>query len=65
MEQSGNIWRYIMITLLDTKYIKIVVDMKSWALPLLFDWRHNNITRPYYLGILCLSFEIGQDRFPF
>ena len=54
-----------MKTLLDTKYIKIVVDIKSWALPLLFDWRHNDITRPYYLGILCLSFEIGQDRFPF
>ena len=50
-----------MKTLLDTKYIKITMDLKSWALPLMYDWRHNGTTRPCYISILCLHFEIGID----
>lgn len=52
-----------MKTLLDTKYIKIVIDLKSWSLLLTFDWRHNGITRPYYADFLCLHFEIGVDPY--
>lgn len=52
-----------MKTLLDTEYIKIVLDLKSWALPLLIDWRHGSITRPYFIDFLCLHFEMGQDPF--
>ena len=50
-------------TLLDTKYVKIVIDLKSWGLPLLVDWRHNGITRPYYIDFLCLHFEMGKDPY--
>jgi len=52
-----------MKTLLDTKYVKIVIDLKSWGLPLLVDWRHNGITRPYYIDFLCLHFEMGKDPY--
>ena len=52
-----------MKTLLDTKYVEIIIDFKSWALPLMFDWRHNNTTRPYYISILCFHFEIGIDPY--
>lgn len=52
-----------MKTLLDTKYVKIVIDLKSWGLPLLIDWRHNGITRPYYVDFLCLHFEMGEDPY--
>ncbi|KKN73130.1 hypothetical protein LCGC14_0404390 [marine sediment metagenome] len=52
-----------MKTLLNTKYIKIVIDWESWALPLFVDWRHNNITRPYYVSFLCLHFEVGVDPY--
>ena len=50
-----------MKTLFDTKYIKIVIDIQSWGLPLLIDWRHNGITRPYYVDLLCFHFEMGVD----
>ena len=52
-----------MKTLLNTKYIKVVIDLKSWGLPLLIDWRHNGITRPYYVDFLCLHFEMGIDPY--
>ena len=52
-----------MKTLLDTKYVEIIIDFKSWALPLMFDWRHNNTTRPYYISILCFHFEIGKGSY--
>jgi len=38
-----------MWTLLDTKYVEIIVDLKSWGL--MFDWRSNEMTRPYYISI--------------
>jgi len=47
--------------LLDTKYVKIIIDLKSWLLGV--DWRHNGISRPYYVSILCLHFEIGKDPY--
>ena len=50
-----------MKTLLDTKYIKVIVDIQSWGLPLLIDWRRNGITRPYYVYLLCFHFEMGKD----
>jgi hypothetical protein len=50
-----------MKTLLDTKYVKIIIDLKSWGLPLMIDCRHNGWTRPYYVSILCLHFEVGID----
>lgn len=52
-----------MWTLLDTKYIRIVIDLKSWGLPLKVDWRHKGITRPYYIDFLCLHFEMGKDPY--
>ncbi len=52
-----------MKTLLDTEYVRIVLDLKSWGLPLLIDWRHNGITRPYYIDFLCLHFEMGKDPY--
>ena len=48
-----------MKTLLNTKYIKIIIDIKSWGIGI--DWRYNGITRPYYIYILCISIELGQD----
>lgn len=48
-----------MRVLLDTKYVKIVIDLKSWGFCI--DWRHNDITRPYYIDFLCLHFEMGKD----
>ena len=45
--------------LLDTKYVEIIVDLKSWGL--MFDWRSNEMTRPYYISFLCLHFEIGKN----
>ena len=49
--------------LCDTKYICIEFDLKSWAIPLCIDWRHQDITRPYYIDILCFHFELGQDPY--
>ena len=49
--------------LIDTKYIKISVDLKSWGMPICIDWRHNNITRPYYISILCVHVELGKDPY--
>lgn len=48
-----------MKTLLDAKYIKIIIDLKSWGIGI--DWRHNEITRPYYFDMLCVHFEMGVD----
>ena len=50
-----------MWTLCDTKYIKILIDLKSWGIGV--DWRHNNITRPYYIDMLCLCIELGIDPY--
>jgi len=50
-----------MWTLLDTKYVEIIVDLKSWGL--MFDWRSNEMTRPYYISFLCLHFEIGKELY--
>ncbi len=52
-----------MKVLLNTKYVKIIIDLKSWAFPLMFDWRHNEIARPYYVSVLCLHFEVGKDPY--
>jgi len=52
-----------MKTLLDTKYIRITFDIKSWAILFTIDWRHNGITRPIYVDMLCLHFEMGIDPY--
>ena len=52
-----------MRVLLDTKYVRMVIDLKSWAFPLMFDWRYNDMTRPYYASVLCLHFEMGIDPY--
>lgn len=52
-----------MKTLLGTKYIKIIIDLKSWGIPLLIDWRHNGLTSPYYVDFSCLHFEMGKDPY--
>ena len=49
--------------LIDTKYIKVGIDLKSWGMPICIDWRHNNITRPYYIGILCVHVELGKNPY--
>lgn len=52
-----------MKTLIDTKYIKIIIDLKSWVLPIGIDWRKTKYTRQYYAALLCFHFEMGIDPY--
>ena len=51
-----------MRTIVNTKYIEVEFSLKSWGIGI--DWDKNDVTRPYYIDLLCFCICLGQDPFP-